>query len=68
MPNSCSAGIATSARQVVGLQDPPRNTSTGADVSELFADVDDFFLQSSTLLRDFVLRSSAPVVAVFAAA
>lgn len=60
MPSSFNAGIATSARQVVGLHEPPRNTSTGADVSPF----DNFRLQSSTLLRDFVLRNSVPVAVV----
>ena len=45
---------------MVGLHEPPRNTSTGADVSPF----DNFRLQSSTLLKDFVLRNSVPVAVV----
>lgn len=60
MPDSLRAGMATSARQVVGLQDPPKNTSTGADVGSPGFFLSLFFWQSSTLLKDFVLRSSFP--------
>lgn len=60
MPNFFKAGIATSARHVVGLQEPPKNTSTGADVEPELVVVASSFLQSSTLLKDFVLRSSPP--------
>lgn len=56
MPNSFKAGIATSALHVVGLHEPPKNTSTGAE-EVLFSR---FLLQSSTLLNDFVLRNSPP--------
>lgn len=59
MPSSFKAGIATSARQVVGLHEPPKNTSTGAAADD---SIDFCFvclcLQSSTLLKDFVLRNS----------
>lgn len=63
MPSSFKAGMATSARQVVGLQEPPKKTSTGAeeleeDEEDADADADDLCLQSSTLLKDFVLRNS----------
>lgn len=60
MPSSFNVGIATSALQVVGLHEPPRNTSTAASkpfVFELFFD-----LNSPTLFKDFVLRSSDEVV------
>lgn len=59
MPSSLRAGMATSARQVVGLQDPPRNTSTGSLVAFFF------FLVSSTLLNDLVLLSSVPWLSGF---
>lgn len=60
MPNSFRAGMATSALQVVGLQEPPKNTSTGGSVLLLPLALLEIFLQSSTLLNDFVLRSSEP--------
>lgn len=61
MPDSLRAGIATSALQVVGLHDPPRKTSTGVDEGGTSACSSlSNFLQSSTLLNDFVLRSSLP--------
>lgn len=51
--------MATSARQVVGLQEPPRNTSTGSLLAFFF------FLVSSTLLKDLVLLSSVPWLSDF---
>lgn len=44
MPSFFNSGMATSARHVVGLQEPPRNTSNAFDSSRSFlsfADVSD---------------------------
>ena len=45
MPNSERAGMATSARHVVGLQDPPKNTS-GASTLLPFVSLAPFMLLS----------------------
>lgn len=39
MPSLSNSGIATSARHVVGLQEPPRNTSTFGSSLELAVEV-----------------------------